>query len=357
MSANQQDLQWTDRILRGDPGAWNQFVERYSDRVWRRAWQLCNEACPYNQATVYCVFHALAADRVKPVSDDRPSCDEGLEIYAFIFEYLYNRQKHSGKLKHYDGRAGLDAFVGAVLHGHLRTDWIRHKRKLRVDQITLPPEIQRLSSKEQRVFEQMVMQRPTETIARNVSLSMEDTEMAQEKVTHALMANGNLHLILRNPEGVLDETFGMHAGAESGPRIVPLQRSVDAIWDRICTLIRELPEPEKILLNMAFDKELGAKEMLARVQTLQLALPVTPRTGNLTIHSVYQSIDAVLRKLGKQFEERFAEVLSDAYNWLDDDSVEASPSVSVKGLKALLKNMGVASPPHDDAAAPSIGIS
>ncbi len=342
------DLEWVQRIFDGDAESWNRFVKRYSDRIWRRSWQLCYEACPHKQGGVFCVFHALSAGGVQPLSDDRRSCDDGLEIYAFIFDYLYKRDQRTGKLKHYDGRAKLDTFVSAVLHGHLRTDWIRHRRRLRVDQITLPPEIQRLSQEDQKVFKQMVMQRSTETIARNVGRSIEETEQAQERVTHALMTNGNLHLILRNPEGALEDA-GMFADGDT-PRIIPMKQAVDQIWEKVCLLIEELPEHQKILLDMVFDKELDAKTILNRCETLQLKLPVTPRSGNVTIHTVYQSIDSILRTLGKQMQARFPEVLSDALNWLEDDSLGSSGSISVKGLKALLKNMGIGSnfPPTQD---------
>jgi len=343
-----EDLAWARRIFDGDAEAWNEFVKRYSDRVWRRSWQLCYEACPHKQGGVFCVFHALSAGGVQPAKDDRPSCDDGLEIYAFTFDYFYRRDGKTGKLKHYDGRAKLDTFVSTVMHGHLRTDWIRHKRRLRVDQITLPDEIQRLPKPDQEVFKQMLMQRPTETIARNVGLSVELTEQAQERVTHALMTNGNLHLILRNPEGPIDE-LGPEVSGGASLRVLPIQRAVDLIWEKVCVLIGELPEPNKILLDMVFDEELDAKTMLERCRSLKLALPVTPRTEKMTIHTIYQSVDALLKTLGAQLKARFPDVLKNASDWLEDESITSASPVSVKGLKALLKNMGVAaSPPSDD---------
>jgi len=332
------DLDWVRRIIDGDDEAWNAFVDRFTDRVWRRSWQLCDEACPFNRATVFCVFHALAKDHVQPGSDDRPGCDEGLEIYAFIFDYFHNKRKGTGKLKHYDGRSKIDTFVAAVLHGHLRTDWIRHKRKLRVDQITRPTEIQRLSKPDGRVFEQMVMQRSIETISSRLGMPYEEVAAAQERVTHALMTNGNLHLILRSPESPVDEFDP--SSRTSSLQVIPLTRSVDAIWDAVCELIGTLPENEKILLSMMFDKELDAKVILERCTTLDIELPVRPRTGNVTIHSIYQSIDAILKNLGEMLQSEHAKLLREAHDWLDDDSV--STSVSVKGLKALLKHMGIA---------------
>lgn len=344
-AAHEKDLEWVQRIFGGDARAWNQFVETFSDRVWRRSWQLCNEACPYNKATVFCVFHALAAESVKPSSDERPGCDEGLEIYAYIFDYFYNAEKESGKLKHYDGRSELETFVGSVLHGNLRTDWIRHKRKLRVDQITIPEEVRRLQKSDQKVFKHMVMQRPTETIARKTGLAVDEVINAQERITHALMANGNLHLILREAESSLEDLT--HHDEASAPQALPLQQSVDRIWSAVCDLIQELPEPHKILMDMVFDKELDAKLILSRVQELNLDLPVSPRSGKMTIHTIYQSVDALLKDVGVGLETHHSGVLEDARNWLDDDSLETS--ISVKGLKALLKNMGISNGDAHDA--------
>ena len=339
-SSQTADQDWVNRIFAGDAASWNEFVEHFTDRVWRRSWHLCNESCPHNKAVVSCVFHALARDSVAPVNDDRPGCDDGLEIYAFIFDYLYNRSKKTGKLKHYDGRASLDAFLSASLHSNLRTDWIRHKRRLRVDQITRPEEIRRLSETDGRVFEQMLMQRPTETICRKLGLPYEEVERAQERVTHALMTNGNLHLILRSPEGYLGDQDWEQP--ETAPRILPLRRAVDAMWETVCDLMARLPEDQKILMDMVFDKELGAQEILDRVNRLGIELPVTPRSGDLTIHNVYQSIDAILKALGTWLEEDHGDQLREACDWLDDDAL--STAVSVKGPKALLKNMGIAAP-------------
>ena len=340
---HQSDLEWVHRILDGDGNAWNAFVESFSDRVWRRCWNLCNESCPYNKAHVHCVFHSLVRGGVNPANDDRPGCDEGLEIYAFTFDYLYNRTNDTGKLKHYDGRASLETFVATILHGNLRTDWIRHKRKVRVDQITRPAEIQRLSDQDGLVFEQMVLQRPTETIARKVKMDYEAVERAQERVTHALMANGNLHLILRTPESAIDE-FDWN-DQDTAPRVIPLKRSVNDIWESVMTLFRRLPDSEKILLDMMFDQELQANAILERCSDLGIDLPVKPRTGNVTIHSIYQSVDSILGKLGGWLEEEHPSLLSDASNWLEEDVPD--PSVSVKGLKTLLKTMGVRSKPLD----------
>ncbi|NND70171.1 MAG: hypothetical protein HKN43_01190 [Rhodothermales bacterium] len=342
--SNSNDVLHVEKILDGDANSWNSFVQEFSDRVWRRSWHLCNEACPHNKANVHCVFHSLAANRVQSISDDRPGCDEGLEIYAFTFDYLYNRNKGTGKLKHFDGRSKLETFVSAVLHGNMRTDWIRHKRKLRVDQITRPAEIQRLGEKDAKVFEQMVMQRPTETIAGNLKMDYDEARAAQERVTHALMANGNLHLILRDPEGNLDD-FDRQESAENILRVIPIQRTVNRIWSAVCENIELLPESHKILLDMVFDKELDAKLILERCQQLDISLPVVPRSGKLTIHSIYQSTDHILKSLGTSLEQDHKELLNEARNWMDDDSL--SKSVSVRGLKALLKNMGINPPPAD----------
>ena len=351
-SSQTADLEWVNRIFAGDAAAWNSFVKHFTDRVWRRSWHLCNESCPHNKAVVSCVFHALARDSVAPANEDRPGCDDGLEIYAFIFDYVYNRTKDTGKLKHYDGRASLDAFMAAAMHSNLRTDWIRHKRRLRVDQITRPEEIQRLSDNDGRVFEQMLMQRPTETISRKLKLPYEEVEQAQERVAHALMTNGNMHMILRSPEGTIDGHDWEHP--DTAPRILPMKRAIDAMWETVCDLIVRLPEDQKILLDMVFDKELSAQDILDRCVRLGIDLPVKPRTGTTTIHSIYQSVDAILKTLGGWLADEHRDQLREAYDWLDDDSL--SMAVSVKGLKSMLKNMGVGVSRPDKGAGGTSGI-
>lgn len=342
-------------ILKGRPEAWNRFVEEQSEQVWRRSWQLCHEACPHKRnPTIACVFHNLAKNTVAPASDKRESCDEGLEIYAFTFEYLFNRGQYTGKLKNFDGRSSIEGFVRAVLYGHLRTDWIRHKRKLRIDQITLPEEIQRLPHDEQRVFEQMVMQRPTESIARHLEMDVPAVERAQERVTHALMANGHLHLVLRSAETALDLDLP-HETKDQAPRVVQMQRSVELLWEKLCELISELPEHHKILMDMMFDDELDAKTILGRVERFGIELPVTPRSGERTIHTVYQSVDAILKTLGEALADRFPDVLRTARDSAERADAEVAP-VAVKGLKALLKQMGLRRPDENASGDTTLGL-
>lgn len=330
------DLKWVSRILSGDPEAWNQFVLKFTDRIWRRAWQLCSEACTYNKAAVHCVFHALANNRVQSLSDNRVGCDEGLEIYAFTFDYFFNNKKNTGKLKNYDGRSSLETFVASVLHGTLRVDWIRHKRKIRVDQITRPPEIKELPESDGKVFEQMVMQRSPEVIARNLSMTFSEVEASQTRITHALVAKGNLHLVLRDPEGTYEDDkhdIPYHLS------VIPIQQSVERIWETICGMIKMLPENEKLILDMVFDREMDATAILNTCTELDITLPVTPRNGSTTIHSIYQSVDLILKKIGTELSTKHKLLLAEANNWLDGDT--SASSVSVKGLKALLKNMGI----------------
>jgi hypothetical protein len=94
---------------------------------------------------------------------------------------------------------------------------------------------------------------------------------------------------------------------------------------------------------MVFEKELDARTMLERTQQLQLVLPVVPVSGNMTIHTIYQSIDHILREVGRQLTVRYPELLEEAYTWLDDDTLQPG-AVSIQGLKALLKNMGLTRP-------------
>jgi len=334
-----KELDFVHQIIDGNVKAWNRFVQRYSDRIWRCAWELCREVCRKTYHNLFCVFHALAANGVQPREDERLSCDDGLEIYTFIFDYLYDRQHGTGKLKFYDGRSQLDTFVTVVLREHLRDDWIRHKRHLRVDQITRPQEIKKLSATEQKIFDQMVLQRSLEIIAKNLNLSIDKVETAQERIAHELMLHDHLHLILRHPEQALDEDFNRE---DSGVYyIFPMHRAFDELWGKICLLISQLPENEKILLDMAFNQELNADLILQHCKEMSLKLPVLPRSGRLTIHSIYQSIDAVLKKLGEMLQQKYQQVLIECYNYIDDETIQIGNGISIRGLKELLKNMGI----------------
>ncbi|NBC85866.1 MAG: hypothetical protein GVY25_06705 [Bacteroidetes bacterium] len=340
------DHAWVERICSGDADAWNRFVDRYSDRIWRRAWHLCDEACPFKHRrfAAFCVFHALDANHVQPSHDTRPGCDEGLEVYAFICEYFWNRSAETGKLSFYDGSASLDAFVAATLHGSLRTDWIRHHRGVRIDRIPMPPEIEALPSTERAIYEQMVLQRPAERIAREIDadLSIPDIEAAQERITHVLIASGNVRHILREPEVV---TADYAETAAPGGRVVSLHGPMTDLWTAVGDAICDLPSPHRLVIDMVFDEGLTAGEVLDRVETLGLDLPVTPRSGPYTTAHVYQSIDALLKRVGTAVMENEPNVVNEARSWLPQD-LDAAP-LHVAGLKEMLDAMGV--PPRPSA--------
>lgn len=332
-----KDWKFVQDILHGNADAWNKFVDRFSDLIWKRAWELCREVCRNLSGNYWCVFYAQKIDWSRQHASDRAGCDDGVEIYAFIFDYLYNRPQATGKLKFYDGKSNLETFVAASLYGHLRTDWIRHKRKIRVDQITRPPEIKALPETEQKIFDQMVLQRQASVIARNLNLPLNSVEEIQTKITHLLMANDHLPMILKRAEVALDTELP-HKDPMS-PRVFQMRDSLGQIWERISGLICELPGNEKILLSMYFDQEAEAGQILATCQEINLTLPVTPRTGNLTIQTIYQSIEMILKKIGKQLQENFAEELASGRDALELN--ESSRKISVKGLKLLLKEMGL----------------
>lgn len=350
--AYKDDLAWVNRICAGEPGAWDRFVDRYSDRFWRRAWRLCDEACPFKHRrfAAFCVFHALDDDHVQPLHDDRPGCDEGLEVYAFICEYFWNRSAETGKLIFYDGSASLDAFVAATLHGSLRTDWIRHHRGVRIDRIPMPPEIEDLPWVERQIYEQMVLQRSAERIAREIDadLSIPEIEAAQERITHELIAHGNVRHILRDPEVVTAESADDRASP--GGHVVSLHGPMTALWTAVGDAIAHLPDDHRLVVDMVFDRGLTADQVLDRVETLRLDLPVTPRSGSYTTAHVYQSIDKLLKQVGDIVTNQHPGAVRDARAWLPHDVSDAP--LHVAGLKQMLDAMGL--PPDADSAAPPV---
>jgi DNA-directed RNA polymerase specialized sigma subunit len=333
------DYNFVQSIINGNAQGWNLFVKKYTDNVWQRAWNLCSEACYNNYSTISCIFHSIKAQSVRPLSDMREGCDDGLEIYSYIFDYLYNRKQGTGKLKFYNGQSSLDTFIKVVLYGNLRNDWIRHKQKIRIDKITHPPEIKKLPKINQKIFDHMVLKHDSKKIAKQLDISVDKVERIKAEISHILMSHGNLYLVIRDIEQPFFEENSKHDPYDHS--LDSMQRTIGSFWKIICKCIRDLSDNEKIILDMIYNKELNATAILEQCKNLSISLPVKSRTSSITIHTIYQSIDIILKKVGNTLKEHYSDVLVEFKNYAAPDFNITGTNISVSGLKEFIKNMGI----------------
>lgn len=119
------DKKLVSDILSGSGGAWEEFVERYTDWALYKAKEWCVDHCRYPAGLYLCGLMSISLQREgRRPKGGLPECDEGLDTYIWIFDQLKNR---IGK---YTGRNDclLSTFVWTILNSReLYIDWLRWK--------------------------------------------------------------------------------------------------------------------------------------------------------------------------------------------------------------------------------------
>lgn len=122
-----KDRDFVNRILSVDGEmAWRQFVEDYTDQVLYRVWMLMKSHCNYPASGYICCLLLLQKQRKEGYGrfDARTQCDECMDSYIWVFEYLKN------KLKSYKAinDCSLKTYIWSIINSHaLYIDWLRWK--------------------------------------------------------------------------------------------------------------------------------------------------------------------------------------------------------------------------------------
>jgi len=120
------DLEFAEKVLTGDESACRRFVEEYTDWVLYRVRDLMKTHCSYPANQYICTLLDLRKLRkgAAHASDDRIRCDECMDSYIWMFDYLKKR------LSSYKGKnnCSLKTYVFSIINSHrIYVDWLRWK--------------------------------------------------------------------------------------------------------------------------------------------------------------------------------------------------------------------------------------
>jgi len=102
-----QDKKLADLVSIGDKKGWNDFVKKYSDYILSNILNWCKTSCKTITQTEICAVESLVYNKKSYKSDN--VCEEGLELYVYIFNSLKN------KLSKYQGKSSLKTYITACL--------------------------------------------------------------------------------------------------------------------------------------------------------------------------------------------------------------------------------------------------
>jgi len=120
------DLEFSRKVIVGDQGACQSFVEEYTDWVLYRVRELMKTHCSYPANQYLCALLDLKRRRKggPHLPDDRVRCDECMDSYIWMFEYLKKR------LGSYKGKnnCSLKTYIFSIINSHsMYVDWLRWK--------------------------------------------------------------------------------------------------------------------------------------------------------------------------------------------------------------------------------------
>lgn len=106
MTFYQEDLQLVESFVKGDKKAWNNFVNTYSNYILANINIWCLKSCKILTEFQECAVQNL---RNNTTFDSNKACEEGIELYVYIFNALKT------KLPKYQGKSSLKTFITACL--------------------------------------------------------------------------------------------------------------------------------------------------------------------------------------------------------------------------------------------------
>jgi len=120
------DLKFAKNVLTGDEEVCRRFVEEYTDWVLFRVRELMKNHCSYPANQYLCTLLDLTKRRKGGAyySDGRIRCDECMDSYIWMFEYL---KKRLGSYKA-KNNCSLKTYVFSIINSHSTyVDWLRWK--------------------------------------------------------------------------------------------------------------------------------------------------------------------------------------------------------------------------------------
>lgn len=199
MTTYEDDKDLAIKISNGDLLSWNFFVDKYSDYILSNIIQWCKNTCRVFNNNIDCVVESI---KNKSKTPNTNACDEGLELYIYIFSALKD------KVAKFQGKSSLKTYITACLR-FIYNDYFISK----YGKINIPTALKDLDEKGKKIYK--ILSR---------SKNLEDSIIRAEKSNISeieLIENYNIivNLLKKDGEGKLWQhlfsNFSKNSGNES----------------------------------------------------------------------------------------------------------------------------------------------
>jgi hypothetical protein len=283
---HESDQEFVNRILRGEQQAWAEFVDRFTDWVFYKANR-------WTRRETFASREETHKRRYIKSEKAREYSEAAVDAYIWIFQQLRN------KLRAYSGKAALSTYVWAVLNAkYLLVDFLRWRYD---NPSYLPKAIQVCAEIEQKVFAGLRARKPLEQIAAQLALPVEQVEKIQETLIEKLIAAGQEDLLLRPVEIELSDELKKILAPR--PEVSGEERLLlEKVAARFAKSLERLSPEDIRLLQMFYNEELTANEILAAYQRLNMSLPSRKAITESTPKDVFKAIERIKARLLPLFQ-------------------------------------------------------
>jgi len=309
------DEELVARIQQGDQQAWSDFLERYTDLLYARAWE-------YSHATQTWLRAEVREDEVA-------------ELYLFMAEILRR------SFKSFRGTCKPRTWVFSVISNRPQVikAYLLHKNPGRAD-VRIPRVLQSRDLADQEIFKRLVWGLEPAHIAQDLDVSearcyeVESLLAAHSPRVHArIQANRQAQRPSLRLDARQDDGFRLqlpHPDPDPASQ-VEQQDLREGVREALTAAVEELPETERRVLILLYNSGFTASEIV----DLGGADPALGLDEVKNVNRVYYLKDRALDKLVGKLAGRFRETTA----------VEARPAgqrrQQLKELEAFLQEQGV----------------
>lgn len=287
------DKAFVQKVLDGDQASCREFVAIYTDQVLFKVRELvrCNYSarnCALNTGGWWRSFSS------------KPSCDECMDDYIWLMEYL------KGKLKSYKGvdNCSLKTYLFSVVNSSwTKADWLRWKK----GRNRLPSAIQELDQSHKDVYNYLWEGKEEEQIANLCGITSDEVRSRINRVKEELIKAGQLDLV-ESPQ-----VISMHSDDPETPELQLHSNELSADSKFIIKELKmimkevagELPEYQLQLLRLRYMHDMTVKEILGFLKKMDIDMIPGKEVPELGEQEVFYAVNMALKAVLNRLRERY----------------------------------------------------
>ena len=265
MNDYELDIELAYKISEGDNLSWNFFVDKYSDYILSNIVIWCKSSCQVFNNQLECVVQAI---KNKKKIDNANACDEGMELYLYIFSVL------KLKVVKYQGKSSLKTFLTACLK-FIYNDYFITK----YGKINIPTALKDIDDKSKKIYKILCRSKDINSAyekCQSLNIDKEDFDNSYNLIISLLKKDGDdkawQHLFSQFSKNTANSTLDfINADGEEAERSIsidPKEIVNKELIDIFTKCFNALDKMSKRLLKLKFKENKSIKEIFTKYADL-----------------------------------------------------------------------------------------